>query len=132
VKPEFTTLNGHDPVAFILPSNIARRYMTKGQQAMAVAMVYPYGKHARMAVRTKQAVCLIILAPTLVGCLGGVIFVIVLYLGIAAISRDLTEALANIPAIYRNISIIAVIFCTLMGLGLGVQQARVFLSKIRI
>jgi hypothetical protein len=28
-------------VAFILSSNIARRHMTKGQQAMAVAMIYP-------------------------------------------------------------------------------------------
>src|SRR6266550_1779942 len=41
VKPEFSKLNGHDPSAFILSSNIARRHMTKGQQAMAVAMIYP-------------------------------------------------------------------------------------------
>ena len=41
MKPEFSKLNGHDPVAFILSSNIARRHMTKGQQAMAVAMIYP-------------------------------------------------------------------------------------------
>lgn len=36
VEPTFTELNGHDPVAFILSSNIHRRQMTKGQAAMAV------------------------------------------------------------------------------------------------
>lgn len=35
VKPTFTTLNGHDPVEFILRQNIARRHMTPGQRAMA-------------------------------------------------------------------------------------------------
>jgi hypothetical protein len=31
----------HDPKAFILPSNIARRHMTAGQRAMAYARIYP-------------------------------------------------------------------------------------------
>lgn len=39
VEPKFERLNGHDPVAYILSSNIARRHMTKGQRAMAVAQV---------------------------------------------------------------------------------------------
>lgn len=41
VEPKFTKLNSADPVAFILSNNIARRHMTKGQRAMAVAMIYP-------------------------------------------------------------------------------------------
>jgi hypothetical protein len=35
------TRNGHDPKAFILSSNIARRHMTAGQRAMAYARIYP-------------------------------------------------------------------------------------------
>jgi hypothetical protein len=41
VEPQFATLNGEDPVAFILSANIARRHLNKGQQAMAVAKIYP-------------------------------------------------------------------------------------------
>jgi hypothetical protein len=42
VEPKFETLkHGQDPVAFILSANIARRHLSKGQQAMAVAMIYP-------------------------------------------------------------------------------------------
>src|SRR6516225_9351543 len=37
IKPRFETLNGTDAVAFILAQNVARRHLTKGQQAMAVA-----------------------------------------------------------------------------------------------
>lgn len=40
VEPEFETLNGHDPVAFILSSNIQRRQMSKGQQAAAAVLVW--------------------------------------------------------------------------------------------
>jgi ParB-like nuclease domain len=36
ITPEYTTLNGHDPVAFILSQNIARRHLNKGQQAILV------------------------------------------------------------------------------------------------
>ena len=39
VEPRFETLDGQDPVAYILSSNIARRHLSKGQQAMAVAEV---------------------------------------------------------------------------------------------
>ncbi|MBA2703470.1 MAG: ParB N-terminal domain-containing protein [Blastocatellia bacterium] len=38
VEPRKTTLNGHDPVAFILSQNVARRHLTKGQQAMTIAL----------------------------------------------------------------------------------------------
>jgi hypothetical protein len=34
-------LNGQDPLAYIISSNVHRRHMTKGQRAMAVAMIYP-------------------------------------------------------------------------------------------
>lgn len=37
VEPTFTTLNGHDPVAFILSANVTRRHLSKGQAAMVVA-----------------------------------------------------------------------------------------------
>jgi hypothetical protein len=37
VTPSYTTLDGRDPVMYILSSNVARRHMSKGQTAMAVA-----------------------------------------------------------------------------------------------
>src|ERR1035438_5099514 len=37
----FLTTTPDDPRAYIISSNIARRHMSKGQQAMAVAMMYP-------------------------------------------------------------------------------------------
>lgn len=39
VEPRYETLNGHDPVAFILSANVHRRHMSTGQRAMAVARV---------------------------------------------------------------------------------------------
>jgi len=39
VEPHYQTLNGHDPVTFILSANEYRRHMSAGQRAMAVAMV---------------------------------------------------------------------------------------------
>lgn len=42
VEPTWVELPADtDPAGYIISSNIARRHMTKGQQAMAVAMVYP-------------------------------------------------------------------------------------------
>jgi hypothetical protein len=41
VEPRYQWLNGHDPEAFIVSVNVARRNMSKGQQAMALAMIYP-------------------------------------------------------------------------------------------
>jgi hypothetical protein len=42
-KPLPTTikLNGQAPEAYIISSNLNRRHMTKGQRAMAVAMINP-------------------------------------------------------------------------------------------
>lgn len=41
VEPTLRRLNGEDPTAFVVSANINRRHMTKGQRAMAVAMIYP-------------------------------------------------------------------------------------------
>jgi hypothetical protein len=40
-KPRFEQLNGRDALAYIVSANLARRNLTKGQQAMALAMIYP-------------------------------------------------------------------------------------------
>ncbi len=37
VEPRYESLNGHDPVTFVLSANVNRRNLTKGQRAMAVA-----------------------------------------------------------------------------------------------
>jgi hypothetical protein len=39
VEPAFTSLNGTDPVSCILSANVARRNVTKGQRAMAAALL---------------------------------------------------------------------------------------------
>jgi ParB-like chromosome segregation protein Spo0J len=44
VEPQFERLNGQDPAAYITASNINRRHLTKGQQAMLRAMLYPEPK----------------------------------------------------------------------------------------
>lgn len=42
VEPEFMQLaEEEDPISYILSANVLRRFMTKGQRAMALAMVYP-------------------------------------------------------------------------------------------
>jgi len=41
VEPTYTLLDGQDATAYVLSSNINRRHMTKGQRAMATAMIYP-------------------------------------------------------------------------------------------
>jgi ParB-like chromosome segregation protein Spo0J len=41
VEPRFERLNGHDPLAYIVSENIERRHLTKGQRAIALAMIYP-------------------------------------------------------------------------------------------
>jgi ParB-like nuclease domain len=41
VEPTFTALNGHDARAFIVSANINRRNLKKGQQIMALAIIYP-------------------------------------------------------------------------------------------
>jgi hypothetical protein len=37
----FRNLDGEDPVAFIISSNIARRNLNKGQQAILLAKIFP-------------------------------------------------------------------------------------------
>jgi ParB-like nuclease domain len=41
IEPTTVLFEGDDPRAYIIGSNIARRHMSKGQQAMVVAMMYP-------------------------------------------------------------------------------------------
>ena len=41
VEPTYQQLNGHDAAAFIVSANLERRNLSKGQQAMALAMIYP-------------------------------------------------------------------------------------------
>lgn len=41
IEPTTVLFEGDDPRAYIIASNIARRHMSKGQQAMVVAMMYP-------------------------------------------------------------------------------------------
>jgi ParB-like chromosome segregation protein Spo0J len=41
IEPAVVVFEGDDTRQYIFASNIARRHMSKGQQAMAVAMVYP-------------------------------------------------------------------------------------------
>ena len=41
VVPQTRGVTGDDLKAFVISANIRRRHMTKGQQAMAVAMIYP-------------------------------------------------------------------------------------------
>jgi len=41
VEPRFEELSGHDPRAFIVSANLERRNLSKGQQAMVLAHIYP-------------------------------------------------------------------------------------------
>jgi hypothetical protein len=55
IEPTIELLNGHDPAAFIVSANLARRNLTKGQQAMALAMIYPEpkrGMHSQLNLST--------------------------------------------------------------------------------
>jgi hypothetical protein len=44
---------GDDPQAYIIASNISRRHLTKGQQAMGVAMVYPVPENGGKGKRSR-------------------------------------------------------------------------------
>ena len=58
VKPRFESLNGHDPLAYIASANLKRRNLSKGQQAMVLAMIYPEpepgGRGKNVAARKTQ------------------------------------------------------------------------------
>jgi hypothetical protein len=41
IEPTVRRLNGEDPTAYVVSENLRRRHMTKGQRAMATAMIYP-------------------------------------------------------------------------------------------
>ena len=56
VPPRFTSLNGHDPVAYILSVNVARRNLTKGQRTLGAVVLksrlnldFRWGEKARLA-----------------------------------------------------------------------------------
>lgn len=55
VEPEWTVFDGDDPVAFILSSNVNRRHLSKGQQAMAVARARVFATNTSQAQAAKQA-----------------------------------------------------------------------------
>lgn len=56
VEPRYTSLNGHDPVTYILSKNVARRNLTKGQRAMAAARMRLLSKQATREVAESSAV----------------------------------------------------------------------------
>ena len=41
MKPDYTEFNGDDVEAYIISNKVARRHLSKGQQAMAVALIRP-------------------------------------------------------------------------------------------
>src|SRR4051812_46720886 len=47
VEPQFARLNGHDALAVIVSANINRRNLTRGQKAMALALIYPEPERGR-------------------------------------------------------------------------------------
>lgn len=66
VNPTTRQLNGEDPTAFVLSANIHRRHMTKGQRAMAVAIIRPkqQGKKSTSSVTEEVSAERISLART--------------------------------------------------------------------
>lgn len=57
VKPRFEKLNGRDPRAYVISANLARRNLTKGQQAMVVAMLYPEREKGGRGKKSKAGNC---------------------------------------------------------------------------
>lgn len=55
VTPRVEELNGTDPVAYILATNVNRRHLTKGQRAMAVAKLYPEAEKTAPGKKSKTA-----------------------------------------------------------------------------
>jgi ParB-like chromosome segregation protein Spo0J len=56
IEPATVLFEGDDPRAYIIASNIARRHMSKGQQAMAVAMVY-HNRKRRPTAKSRKPSC---------------------------------------------------------------------------
>src|SRR3954454_9521459 len=53
VEPQFARLNGHDALAVIVSANLNRRNLTRGQKAMALAMIYPEPERGGRGKRTQ-------------------------------------------------------------------------------
>jgi hypothetical protein len=56
VKPTFEKLNGQNPLAYIVSANLNRRNLTKGQQAMAFAFIYPEGEKGGRGKKSERVV----------------------------------------------------------------------------
>ena len=54
VEPRFTTFEGSDPDGYALDVNVARRHLSKGQKAMAYAMVHPNTQQGKKDEATSQ------------------------------------------------------------------------------
>jgi ParB-like chromosome segregation protein Spo0J len=50
VEPRFVSLNGEDPVAYVLSANITRRHLSKGQRAVAAVLANASGKLKNTAI----------------------------------------------------------------------------------
>jgi ParB-like chromosome segregation protein Spo0J len=48
IEPATVLFEGNDPGAYVIAANVVRRHMSKGQQAMAVAKVYPEPEKTNM------------------------------------------------------------------------------------
>ena len=49
IEPTVRHLDGEDPTAFVLSANVHRRHLTKGQRAMAVAIISPEPRQGKKA-----------------------------------------------------------------------------------
>lgn len=58
VMPKVQELNGADPEAFVVSSNVKRRHLTLGQRAMGVAIVYPKAPLGRGSIDEGKKVAL--------------------------------------------------------------------------
>lgn len=55
LHPEVVELNGVDPVAYIVSTNINRRHLSKGQRTMVLAKLYPEGDKTAPGKKSKTA-----------------------------------------------------------------------------
>ena len=56
IKPAYETLNGQDPIVYILSANINRRHMTQGQRAMITAKTCLLSKQSQRAASKQTGV----------------------------------------------------------------------------
>ncbi len=47
MEPRFTTIDGHDAVSYVLSANVNRRNLSKGQRAMAAALLVSQSETSR-------------------------------------------------------------------------------------